>query len=149
MSQEDADPDDDGVGNSYGKNRVVNQIMNRLLDEKEWEKLSFKEILERAEGNGVFLNKFTFEIDLFNAGTEDEFAEAVKDLTDNKKMRKRFSDLSADPAALDPSQFLKDINSLGKGRFAQRLASILLAGGTDVCPPYIEAALNYMKERLA
>ena len=149
VSQEDADPDDDGVGNSYGKNRVVNQIMNRLLDEKEWEKLSFKEILERADGNGVFLNKFTFEIDLFNAGTEDEFAEAVKDLTENKKMRKRFSDLSADPAALDPSQFLKDINSLGKGRFAQRLASILLAGGTDVCPPYIEAALNYMKERLA
>jgi putative ATP-dependent endonuclease of OLD family len=149
VSQEDADPDDDGVGNSYGTNRVVNQIMNRLLDGKEWEKLSFKEILERAEGNGVFLNKFTFEIDLFNAGTEDEFAEAVKDLTDNKKMRKRFSDLSADPAALDPSQFLKDINSLGKGRFAQRLASILLAGGNDVSPPYIEAALDYLKERLA
>src|SRR5438128_11527988 len=88
--------------------------MNCLLDSKEWEKLSFDEIFAQGEDHGVFLNEFTFEIDLFNAGAEDEFAEAVKGLTENKKMRKRFSDLSADPSALDPDQFLKDINSLGK-----------------------------------
>ena len=149
VSQEDADPDDEGVCKSYGENRVVNQIMNRLLEAREWKKLSFKDILARAEDHGVFLNEFTFEIDLFNAGAEDEFAAAINGLTDNKKMRKRFKDLSDDPSEIDPNQFLKDINSVGKGRFAQRLASILLASESDVCPPYIKAALDYMKERLA
>jgi len=148
VSQEDADPDDEGVGSSFGKNRVVNQIMFHLIEPEEWKKLSFKDVLARAEKQGIFLNEFTFEIDLFRAGAEDEFAEAVKGLTANKKMHKRFEALSRDPDKLDPKQFLKDIDSLGKGRVAQRLASILLAKEVDVCPPYIKAAVDYIKERL-
>lgn len=149
VSQEDADPEDEGVGCSFGKYRVVNQIMVHLIDDNEWKKLSFKDVLERAEDFGVFLNEFTFEIDLFRAGAEDEFAEAVKGLTANKQMHKRFDALSGDPDALDPKQFLKDINSLGKGHVAQRLASILLAKKVDVCPDYIKAALDYMNKKLA
>jgi putative ATP-dependent endonuclease of OLD family len=148
VSQQDADPDDKGVGKSYGKNRVVNQIMRRMLDSNDWEKLSFGDVLSAAEEHGVFLNEFTFEIDLFRQGTEDEWAEAIKGLTDNKKMHERFEELSSDPSTLDPKQFLKDIESLGKGRVAQRLASIFLVRGVDVCPPYIKAALDYMKARL-
>jgi putative ATP-dependent endonuclease of the OLD family len=149
VSQEDADPDDEGVGSSFGKNRVVNQIMLHLIEPEEWKKLSFKDVLARAEKQGIFLNEFTFEIDLFRAGAEDEFAEAVKGLTANEKMHKRFEALSRDPDKLDPKQFLKDIDSLGKGRVAQRLSSILLAEEVDVCPPYIKAALDYIKEKLA
>jgi putative ATP-dependent endonuclease of the OLD family len=148
VSQEDADPDDEGVG-AYGENRVVNHIMEHVLDSEEWEKLSFKEVLDLAEEQGVFLNEFTFEIDLFKAGAEEEFAETVKGLTENKKMHKRFEALVDDPGTLDPKQFLKDIDSLGKGRIAQRLASVLLAGEVDICPPYIAAALDYMKGKLA
>ena len=148
VSQEDADPDAE-TGKSYGKNRVVNQIMHRLIDDKEWGKLSFNDLVERAEDNGIFLNEYTFEIDLFNAGTEDEFAEAIKGLTDNKKMRERFDKLAKDPKALDPKSFLKDIDSLGKGRVAQRLASLFLAQDIDVSPPYIRAALDYLKAKLA
>jgi putative ATP-dependent endonuclease of OLD family len=149
ISQEDADPDDGGVGESYGRNRVVNQIMVHLMEEKTYEKLSFKEVIAEAEAYGVFLNDFTFEIDLFKAGAEDAFAEAIRQLSDNKRMQERFDNLAADPDALDPKQFLKDINSLGKGRVAQRLASIFLAKDTDVCPPYIISALDHMKARLA
>ncbi|HEV2521705.1 MAG TPA: AAA family ATPase [Candidatus Acidoferrales bacterium] len=149
VSQEDADPDDEGVGNCFGENRVVNQIMNHVMDAKVWKELSFKDVLARAEEHGVFLNEFTFEIDLFNAGAEEEFAEAIKGLTGNKKMHKRFNALSSDPGTLDAKQFLKDIDSVGKGRIAQRLASIFLAGDADVCPPYIKAALDFMKDKLA
>ena len=148
VSQEDADPEAEGVGSSFGKYRVVNQIMVHLVGDDEWKKLSFKEVLERAEDHGVFLNEFTFEVDLFRAGAEDEFAEAVKGLTSNKQMHKRFDALSDDPDKLDPKQFLKDINSLGKGRVAQRLASILAAENVDVCPAYIRAALDHMKKKL-
>jgi len=149
VSQEDADPDDEGVGSSFGKNRVVNQIMFRLIEPEEWKKLSFKDVLARAEKQGIFLNEFTFEVDLFRAGAEDQFAQAVKGLTTNKKMHKRFEALAHDPDMLDPKQFLRDIDSLGKGRLAQRLASILLAEEVDLCPPYIKAACDYMKEKLA
>ena len=74
----------------------------RLMDDKEWEKLSFDEVMEQGEDMAIFLNEYTFEIDLFKAGTEDEFAEAIKGLTDNKKMHKRFDELAKDPKTLDP-----------------------------------------------
>jgi putative ATP-dependent endonuclease of OLD family len=147
-TQEDADPEAE-IGKSYGKNRVVNQIIFRLLDENEWSKLSFDEVMKKAKSFGVFLNGYTFEIDLFKEDTEDEFAQAMKELTDNKEMHKRFDELSKHPEKLEPKQFLKDINSVGKGRLAQRLASLFLAVGADVCPPYIKAALDYMKGKLA
>lgn len=148
VSQEDDDPDGQGVKSGYGKNRVVNRIMREIMDEDEWEDLSFQEVLERSEEHGVFLNTFTFEVDLFKEGTEEQFAEAIKQLTENRKMHARFDDLANDPEELDVTTFLKDIDSIGKGRVAQRLASILLSEGNDVCPPYIEAALDYMKAKL-
>ncbi len=148
-SQEDADPDEGGDGSSYGENRVVNQIMREMMTPEQWHKLTFKEVLGRAENSGVFLNTFTFELDLFKAGNEDEFAEAIKGLTNNKKMHARFEELSTDPESLDAAQFLKDIDSIGKGRLAQRLASIFLEQGVDVSPPYITAALDYIKVKLA
>jgi putative ATP-dependent endonuclease of OLD family len=147
-SQQDADPDDKGVVDSFGENRVVNQIMHELMNPDEWEKNDFKQVLSVAAKHGVFLNTFTFEVDLFKAGAEDEFAEGIKGLTTNKTMHTRFDALAADPDTLDPTQFLKDIDSVGKGRLAQRLASIFLAQESDVCPPYIEAALNFMKAKL-
>jgi putative ATP-dependent endonuclease of OLD family len=64
-------------------------------------------------------------------------------------MLARFDKLSADPATLDPKAFLKDLDSLGKGRVAQRLASIFLREDSQICPPYIKAALDYLKAKLA
>ena len=147
-SQEDADPDDEGVTDSYGENRVVNQIMRLLMNQDKWGELSFQQVLNTAPRYGVFLNAFTFEVDLFK-GAKRQFAKAIKGLTDNKKMSTRFEDWSKKPESLDPKRFLKDIDSLGKGRVAQRLAGILLAEKVDACPAYISAALKYMKAKLA
>ena len=47
VSQEDADPDGEGVKTSYGTNRVVNQIMPHLMETEEWDKLTFEKILAR------------------------------------------------------------------------------------------------------
>jgi putative ATP-dependent endonuclease of OLD family len=148
-SQEDADPDDKGVSDSYGENRVVNKIMQELIDSAKWDALSFSEVLDRAPKHGVFLNTFTFEVDLFRAGAHDQFAKAVQGLTDNKKMTARFEGWSKKPASLDAKRFLKDIDSLGKGRVAQRLAGILQAENVDVSPQYINDAVKYMKAKLA
>lgn len=146
-SQEDDDPSA-GETDSYGKNRVVNHIMDTVLPKALWEKSSFEEVLALAPKYGVFLNDFTFEVDLFKAGSADQFSKAVKALTTNKAMHKRFAALAADPASLDAKPFLKDIDSIGKGRLAQRLAATLLVDGVDVCPPYIKKALRYLRGKL-
>ena len=149
VSQEDADPDDEGIADSYGKNRVVNQIMRQVMKEDIWEALSFQEVFEQSAKYGVFLNTFTFEVDLVKAGALNDLVTAIKELTKNTKMHARFDAILLDPDSLDPNQFLKDINSVGKGRVAQRLASILLANKSEVCPPYIKLALDYLKAKLA
>ena len=141
----DFDPNDTG---GYGQDRIVNQIAKHLMGKDEWEKAEFDEILEVAPTFGVFINEFTFEIDLFNAGAEEVFADAIAGLTDNKLMKARFAAMRDDPGKLKPEKFLKDIDFLGKGRVAQRIASVLLDKDVDVCPPYIANALAYLKAKL-
>jgi putative ATP-dependent endonuclease of OLD family len=148
VSQEDGDPDDEVQQESYGATRVVNSIMLHLFPEEEWEDATFEEVLGAAPDYGVFVNEFTFEIDLFKNGAHKAFAVAIKDLTSNKKIHERFNALAEDPDALDPKQLLKDINSVGKGRFAQRLAAVLQKDKLNVCPPYIADALSYLKGKL-
>jgi len=148
VSQEDGDPDHEVQQESYGATRVVNSIMLHIFPEEDWDEATFTEVLEAAPQHGVFVNEFTFEIDLFKNGAHEAFAEAIKDLTTNTKIHKRFDELAKDPDALDPKQLLKDINSVGKGRFAQRLAAVLQKNNIDVCPTYIAAALAYLKGKL-
>lgn len=148
VSQEDDDPDGKGVGENYGENRVVNHIMREVLSKASWKELDFEDVLELAPQHGVFLNEFTFEIDVFKVGAEEYFQKAALALSTNKKMHARFKALDDDPTTLDEKQFLKDIDSIGKGRFAQRLASVILADKADICPDYIKNALEYMREKL-
>jgi putative ATP-dependent endonuclease of the OLD family len=146
ISQEDVD--DKLVEKSYGASRVVNQIMNHLMSENDWDKHSVENILNIAPTVGVFLNDFTFEVDLFRAGIHNNFLEAVEGLTDNKAMHARFRALSQKPNSLDPIQFLKDIDSIGKGRFAQRLAAILIKHQAGACPAYIAGAFKCLQGKL-
>ena len=148
VSQEDADPDEEVQEDSYGATRVVNSIMQHLFPEDEWEDATFEGVLEAAPDYGVFVNEFTFEIDLFKNGAHEAFAQAIKGLTTNKKIHERFDNLAEDPDALDAKQLLKDINSVGKGRFSQRLAAVLQKSNLDVCPPYIADALTYLKGKV-
>ena len=102
-------------------------MMCEIMSEQDWQATSFREILELAPDSGVFINTFTFEVDLFKEpDAAGQFLTAVKGLTDNNAMHKRFAALADDPKTLDPTQFLKDIDSIGKGRVAQRLAAVLL-----------------------
>lgn len=148
VSQEDGDPDEEVQQESYGATRVVNSIMQHLLPKEEWDEATFEEVLEAAPQHGIFVNDFTFEIDLFKNGAHEAFAEAIKGLTTNTKIHKRFDEFAEDPETVDPKQFLKDINSIGKGRFAQRLGAVLQKNNLDVCPPYIANALTYLKGKL-
>ncbi|MCY2950711.1 MAG: hypothetical protein NTU53_01890, partial [Planctomycetota bacterium] len=61
-------------------------------------------------------------------------------------MRRWAGDVSLldDPLGEEVTQFLTDIETVGKGRFAQRLASIIAESETTACPDYIIAGVKYV-----
>jgi putative ATP-dependent endonuclease of OLD family len=148
VSQEDEDLEEEGQQMSYGAARVVNSIMPHFVPHEEGGISEFEKVLDSAPNHGVFLNNFTFEIDLFINGAHELFAETMKGLTTNRRIHSRFDRLAENPDNLDAKQLLKDINSVGKGRFAQRLSTVLERKDIDICPPYIADALAYLKGKM-
>lgn len=141
-------PKEDGtVPDPLGPNRVVNQMLKNLIDIDTWNKNDFEGILKLSHKYGVFMNSDTLEVDLFNAGLHGAFAEAMKDINVNKKMVKRMNDWAADPKNLDRDTFLKDIESIGKGRFAQRFASIIAESDLKDCPDYILKGVKHVVKK--
>lgn len=100
----------------------------------------------RCEAYGVFSNIDTLEVDLFN---EEKFTESIIETlreTSWSEERKAWIDgWEANPETLHVESYLKLIEVVGKGRFAQRLASRI----EDVAPPtYIANAVAYVVERV-
>lgn len=141
-------PRDDGTPRTpLGPERVVNQMMEPLIDKKLWDAASFDEILKIAPKNGVFMNTHTFEVDLFNCGLAGKFVEAMNGLSVSKQMQERMQAWAADIGDLEIDVFLHDIETVGKGRFAQRLASIILGSGIKKCPKYVLEGIKFVADR--
>ncbi|EER62149.1 putative exonuclease [Acidovorax delafieldii 2AN] len=101
---------------------------------------------ERCEEHGVFTNVETLEVDLFR---DDDFTTAIlAALREQPWAAPRMAWLDeweADPSTLNVENYLKMIEAIGKGRFAQRLASRV----EGVAPPaYIANAIAYVVGRV-
>lgn len=119
----------------------------KLLHDNETELSQGAEMTELAK-SGIFVGNHTLEIDLVDAGYEDEFLQVFQELGAGTQ---RLSNLRNDLNnwnSLDSEQKEKAIpdrieNFCGKGRFAQRLiASHQIK--KDKIPPYIRAAISYL-----
>lgn len=102
------------------------------------------EFCERCETHGVFLNMHTLEVDLFK---DDDFTQLLLDTLREAPWsaeRKGWIDgWEEDADTLDVDNYLKMIEAIGKGRFAQRLASRV----EGVTPPaYIAGAISHVVE---
>lgn len=93
------------------------------------------------------MNSHTFEVDLFNAELHDIFEEAMQSLEVNSKMQERMEGWAAEPESLDVTRFLKDIESVGKGRFAQRLSSVIVESDITACPSYISEGIKHVVDK--
>jgi len=103
------------------------------------------ELCELAEGYGIFLNDCTLEVDLFNAGFNEPIIEILREGEFGPKRRVYIDEWEADPSKLDEKKFLSLVEAIGKGRFAQRLASRM----GDLEPPaYIANAINFVADRV-
>ncbi|MDO8629062.1 MAG: hypothetical protein Q7R41_01095, partial [Phycisphaerales bacterium] len=86
----------------------------------------------------------TCEVDLFGSGAHEEIGDTLVELAPSNAARMRAQGWRANPATLDPLQFLKDITAISKGRFAQRLSIRIVAGH---CPAYVTNAIQYVRAR--
>lgn len=136
-------PTKDGIPRMALGPARVERMLSHIVDKKTLKVKSRKALLKVAPDYGIFLNSHTFEVDLFNDGLEDAFAEAMDGLG-NRLASKRMTAWATDPDQLDVTKFLNDIDVVGKGRFAQRLASIIVESDLRQCPKYIVNGVKYV-----
>ena len=141
---------DDGSTGDYGRNRA--HSLCSLISPKAKLPGAIQKT-EFYEGYGIFLNSSTLEIELNNSGCIYLMNSAMQALCDVGAAKKRFQQLEDDTKRAnkainigDPKRFIKDIEYVGKGRFAQRLCSEIckLDPAHNVCPPYILKAIKHV-----
>jgi putative ATP-dependent endonuclease of the OLD family len=138
----DKDPKEDG--SSLGEPRACNLVQTLMPDPIASQ--SMEQLLGQASSLGIFLNDHTLEIDLFQSGQHHVMCDTLAELTTNGAARNRGEQWSQAPNSLDPARFIKDINEVGKGRYAQRLASRITE---DSCPNYIDSAIRHVRTKLS
>lgn len=150
----DWDPRGNGSALGYKRSWGLVQTIETVRNGEDPEELiqdlkSIKDgnvFAKRCEAYGVFSNMDTLEVDLFN--DEDLTASVIETLREASWSKERTAWVDgweADPETLDAENYLKMIEAIGKGRFAQRLASRI---GGMAPPAYIANAIAYVVERV-
>lgn len=102
----------------------------------------------RCEQYGVFTNIDTLEVDLFDGDFIGPIVETLREQNLSNEREEWVSEWEEDPATLNPENYLKLIETVGKGRFAQRLASRIEGIEGIVPPAYIAGAITYVVDRV-
>jgi putative ATP-dependent endonuclease of OLD family len=101
----------------------------------------------RSERYGWFVNGSTLEIECFHSGLAPAIENVLQEeLHLNQASLAKLQGWVNNPATLDNTAYLAEIERVGKGRFAQRLAPDVRA---DACPDYIRRALECIRDAVA
>jgi putative ATP-dependent endonuclease of OLD family len=103
------------------------------------------EFCDRCEEFGIFSNVKTLEVDLFAGDFVTPIIETLGETSFGKERKALIETWSKRPKELDNDEYLKMVETIGKGRFAQRLAS--RASGLEP-PAYIERAIKFLASRV-
>lgn len=117
----------------------VNQLLELLMSPEDYASLNLEERVARASSYGIYLNASTLEIELL-ANSPESVLETLEELG-TSAVRRRVALWRAAPTDEMATQLLKDIGAIGKGRFAQRLASRI---DPVRCPSYIQQAIGHI-----
>ncbi len=102
---------------------------------------SYKESLDKMEPFGIFVNTDTLETELFDGDYAQEMIETLREHGFSQARMNLLGEWEEDPGTVDRKILLKMIEQMGKGRFAQRLATRV--PGNPV-PDYISKAINHV-----
>ena len=128
--------------------RAINSVQPVGVSEdldNELDEVDEARIEELAEESGIFLNRHTLEVDLYKGGLANPILTTLSEAGFGQRRRDRIQQWRAAPEAVEPRSLLQLIDAVGKGRFAQRLASLLV----DEKPPdYIVKAIRFVVDRV-
>jgi putative ATP-dependent endonuclease of OLD family len=137
------DGDPDVRGTKRGEARILG-LLHSIAQPKDLLGLSTQQQLKVANQRGFFVGDHTFEVDFFRSGAVPEICQTLRELSSGPTAAARASSWQTDPAGLDSAKFLKDVEAIGKGRFAQRLSTRIASGH---CPAYVNGAIEYVRTR--
>jgi putative ATP-dependent endonuclease of OLD family len=112
---------------------------------REIKKLDGGALSDKCDGYGVFTNYHTLEIDLFNDGFAEPVIRTLRESSWSEERAAWIDGWADDNHTLDVENYLKLIEVVGKGRFAQRLAT-RIAGMRP--PGYIERAIQFVAQNV-
>ena len=93
----------------------------------------------------IFGNNNTLELDLFEEGYAEAMLATLREARLGKERRDLLAAWAEHHDSLDPEKFLSIVEFVGKGRFAQRLASQI---GDLQVPTYIASAIKFVADRV-
>jgi putative ATP-dependent endonuclease of OLD family len=150
----DWDPRDEGKPLGFNRSLRLVATIERTKTGKNPRKLveelkaidGYNKFCDRCDGFGVFTNIKTLELDLFD---DVAFRPAILEtLREGKFGTERLGwidEWEADPEQLDEGKYMSLIDEIGKGRFAQRLATRI---GEIEPPTYVQGAINFVADRV-
>jgi putative ATP-dependent endonuclease of OLD family len=105
-------------------------------------------MLNEATADGIFVTPHTLEVAIFKCGRKTILTKTIEELSRNKMARQRAESWRGNPGSLDADKLLADIEAIGKGRFAQRLASRIAKAKGDACPDSVKEAIAHVAEQV-
>jgi putative ATP-dependent endonuclease of OLD family len=149
------DWDPEGVKKPLGFRRAVDLVVDiettrtgkkqDVLAKKLDAMDNYNDFSDACEKYGVFTNADTLEVDLFKDGWAKAIFATLREGPFGKTRKGWIDGWEADEESLDRAQYLTLIEAMGKGRFAQRLATRL---GKEDPPHYISAAIKFVADRV-
>lgn len=113
------------------------ELVKELRALEDWDEFG-----KRVEEFGVFLSDQTLEVDLYQMKAyRKPIYETLREAGFGQKRAARIEGWASGEEKFDEDQYLALIESIGKGRFAQRLATRL--GGLQL-PGYIRRAIDFI-----
>lgn len=100
---------------------------------------------DRLNTFGTFTNNHTLEVDLFHDGFAEPILDTLRERNLSTERESWVEGWTEDHSTLDVGRYLTLIEAVGKGRFAQRLASRV---GGMVPPDYIRNAIEFVASRV-
>jgi putative ATP-dependent endonuclease of OLD family len=149
----DWDPVDEGTALGWNRTRDLAEVIQTVATGKKASAL-LKELdamedpndfATRCEQFGIFSGIETLEIDLFTGKFVRPIIETLREGPFGKKRQALINEWEADPKKLDGKNYIALIEAMGKGRFAQRLASRI---GNIAPPEYIAKAIKFVSDRV-
>lgn len=142
-------------GKPLGYNRALNLVstIEEMRTGKKTDSLTkdlraiddYNDFSDKCEEFGVFTNATTLEVDLFEDRFADQIIATLRDGGFGEERTEWIDQWDADHKSLDADKFISLVETMGKGRFAQRLASRI----GDIKPPhYIKAAIKFVADRV-